>query len=88
MSKDWPSGRARLPPAAAGSEASCEIFPATRPTVIPADNVFAEDVETSLPYRDIRSGETFRYNAVMIDEECVVGLVRGAVRGLLNFAAM
>jgi hypothetical protein len=66
----------------AAPESSCEIFPATKPTVIAADDTFAEDVVTSLPYRDVRSSETFPYNAVMIDEECMVALTRGAVRGM------
>lgn len=52
----------------------CKIISATDPTLIPGGRGFRRDVETRLPYRDICSRGVFDYDAVMIDEECVVGI--------------
>jgi hypothetical protein len=51
-----------------------DIIPASQPTVISAPDYFPEDVITALPYRDVRSHEVFDYEAVMIDEECLLGV--------------
>ena len=49
----------------------------SQPTVIdPRESAFAQRVVTTLPYRDVTSEKTFRYSAVMIDEDCVLGLIQ------------
>ncbi|KAF8586079.1 hypothetical protein K439DRAFT_1632000 [Ramaria rubella] len=54
----------------------CEIIRSSEPTTIAGGTVFSEEITTTLPYRYIRSEERFDYRAVMIEEDCFVGLYR------------
>lgn len=43
-------------------------------TRIPAENIFREDVVTSLPYSKSTRGGKFNYSGFMIDDERIVGM--------------
>ncbi|KIJ46413.1 hypothetical protein M422DRAFT_250008 [Sphaerobolus stellatus SS14] len=44
--------------------------------------IFTKPIETSLPYRETRLNKAFNYEAVMIDENCLVGLVKSSAHGI------
>ncbi|KAF8512159.1 hypothetical protein BU17DRAFT_69338 [Hysterangium stoloniferum] len=53
-------------------------FSASEPTVIDRrEEVFVETVATSLPYREVFSADECHYEAVMINDDCLVGIRRG-----------
>ncbi|KAF8519135.1 hypothetical protein BU17DRAFT_90336 [Hysterangium stoloniferum] len=57
-------------------------FSASEPTVIDQrEDVFVETVATSLPYREVLSADKYRYVAVMIDDDCLVGIRCGLMSG-------
>ncbi|KAF8519140.1 hypothetical protein BU17DRAFT_90347 [Hysterangium stoloniferum] len=64
------------------SRVTVTTFSASEPTVIDQrEDVFVETVATSLPYREVLSVDRYPYEAVMIDDDCFIGIRRGLMSG-------